>query len=133
MKSVPDWDKCSCGQMMFRFGFTPDKTKVSTTGWGDGVWEIFNENTKEIYGQFAADSGQTGIFSLDQVLRYNPDFLDKKYLVHLATVLWDFTGEIDMALENLEETQNIVVSGTGKSRTFKTDEVISFKSRIAEL
>ena len=134
MKDVPDWDKCSLGSRLFRFGFTSEKTKVSRTGWGDGVWEIFNENTKEIYGQFAADSGQTGIFSLDEILRYNPDFLDMKHLVHLATIFWDFTGDIDMKFKKTKlGNEEIVVFGKGISKqTFKTDIPISFTSQLAE-
>lgn len=56
--------------------------------------------TLESLGNFCADSGQVGVFLLDEVLKYNPDFdydLNKPWI---TTLIKDFDGDIKYYIDN---------------------------------
>ena len=115
---INDWDKCQYGENMSKLGFNVYICKNTIYGdWECSVFLINNENPKEFIdniaknrdieeleniqyhhkriGQFCADSGMVGVFLLDEINEYNPEFLD--YLSkhpQIATVLKDFNGDI---------------------------------------
>jgi len=92
---IADWDECSYGSRMDRVGFT--KYVVDRNGYGDGSWPVKNIKTGETLGEIWADSGQTGIFLLDDILRYNPMYKNSGFKG--AVVLENFTGEIEWSIQ----------------------------------
>ena len=44
------------------------------TLYGDWSCITYNSDTHEKIGEFCADAGMVGVFLLDEVLKYNPDF-----------------------------------------------------------
>ena len=84
-----DWGKCCCGEAMEKLGL--NTFIVCDTIYGDWSCTVFNSLTKEKMGEFCADSGQVGIFLMDEVLKYNPDLDLPK---HCATIIKNFDGHI---------------------------------------
>ena len=64
---------------------------VCDTICGDWYCTTYNSLTKEKLGEFSADSGQVGIFLMDEVLKYNPDLDLPK---HCATIIKNFDGYV---------------------------------------
>lgn len=67
-------------------------------------------DTKEI-GYFCADAGLVGVFLLDEVLKYNPDFT--KWMEEhswCVTLIKDFDGEVEYYVDNNDEA-HIIGSG----------------------
>ena len=63
--------------------------------------------TLESLGDFCADSGQVGVFLLDEVLKYNPDFdydLNKPWT---TTLIKDFDGDIEYYIDKDTEAHII--------------------------
>jgi len=106
-KLSSDWDKCNCGRNMEIFGFTQYLTR--STIYGDWSCTTFNSDTKKPIGEFCADCGEVGVFSLKEVLKYNPEFdyhLTKKWT---TTLIENFTGDVWDEVEN--EKVHIVGKG----------------------
>ena len=113
-----DWSYCQCGNWMERLGI---RTYLcNSTHYGDWSCTTYNTDNKEIIGQFCADSGLVGIFLLDEVLKYNPDFdyhLNRK---HTTTWIKDFHGTVELHIEcNNNEPAKVNVVGKG-SINFKS-------------
>ena len=69
---------------------------TSTTLYGDWSCTTFNSDTKEPIGEFCADGGEVGVFLLEEVLKYNPDFnyhIEKPWT---TTLIKNFTGEVSI-------------------------------------
>ena len=79
------------------------------TLYGDWSCTTFNSDTKEVLGKFCADSGMVGVFLLDEVLNYNPDFKEELGSI-IVTTIKDFHGEVFFEIIN-EET--LIVKGIG--------------------
>ena len=93
-----DWRKCNYGNDMEALGFT--NYKVRDTIYGDWSCTVFNTDNNEKIGEFCADAGKVGIFALNEVLRYNPEFdyhLKKKWA---TTLINDFTGDAWFEVEH---------------------------------
>lgn len=124
-----DWEKCSYGEDMEALGFTNCITSDTYYGdWSCTVYEmIFEklEDPKVIYdigeeiGEFCADAGKVGVFLLDEVLKYNPDFdyhIEKPWT---TTLIKDFDGYVDFEFteeydENIDDLlSNLIVVGKG--------------------
>ena len=100
--SVPhcDWDRCGCGQDMSVLGL---KTfLVGDTIYGDWSCTTFNSDTEEKIGEFCADAGMVGIFLLDEVLAYNPDFDYHIERPWTTTLIKDFHGTVELRLKRKE-------------------------------
>lgn len=113
-----DWSYCQCGNWMERLGI---RTYLcNSTHYGDWSCTTYNTDNKEIIVQFCADSGLVGIFLLDEVLKYNPDFdyhLNRK---HTTTWIKDFHGTVELHIEcNNNEPAKVNVVGKG-SINFKS-------------
>lgn len=52
-----------------------------------------------ILGRFSVDSGSFGVFYLDEVLKYNPNFL-RDHGVWLYTIIEDFTGSVQLQFKD---------------------------------
>lgn len=103
-----DWDKCSCGENMYILGFKNYLT--SYTGYGDWGCHVFRSENNEVFGEFCADAAMVGVFLLDEVLKYNPNFdyhINRKWT---TTLIKDFHGEIEILKH---DNGDIYVRGTG--------------------
>lgn len=91
-----DWEKCNCGIDMERLGIT--NYIARDTIYGDWSCTVYNADTKEEMGNFCADSGMVAVFSLKEVLKYNPDF--DYYINRLWTTatIKNFTGDVHFAV-----------------------------------
>lgn len=95
---------------------------VSYTGIGDWSNSI-TDSKGNVLGEFCADCGLVGVFLLDEVLSYNPDFKnDMEKNPHIATVIKGFKGNviIDDSIEDWT-----VVRGDGNIK-FSSEEYYSF-------
>lgn len=88
-----DWDRCDCGKNMEVLGFT--NFMVSSSFQGDVSNKLFNVATKEVIGGCCCDSGQFGVFLLDEILKYNPDYdYQNQSNKNIAVYIKDFEGEV---------------------------------------
>ena len=119
-----DWTKCGCGDFMEDLGIKHYLCR--DTIYGDWSCTVFNSLTKEKMGEFCADSGQVGIFLMDEVLKYNPDLDLPK---HCATIIKNFDGHVRVNKKNNgkytydgKEYDDIVaeVEGVSKTLNFKS-------------
>ena len=94
-----DWDKCYCGDNMEALGLT--KYLVSTTLYGDWSCTTFDYEGKPI-GEFCADAGLVGVFLLDEVLKYNPDFDYHITKPWTTTLIKNFTGKVWIEERHIE-------------------------------
>ena len=87
---------------------------IHDTIYGDWSCTTINTDTNEKLGTFTADGGEVGIFALDEVLAYNPDYAEdlKKY-PWCATVIPNFTGKAKIETKFHEEDWDIVVEVVG--------------------
>lgn len=97
--SVPhsDWERCGCGEDMSVLGL--NTYLVGDTIYGDWSCTTFNSDTKEKLGQFCADAGMVGIFLLDEVLKYNPNFDYHIERPWTTTLIKDFHGTVELKLK----------------------------------
>ncbi|RHM40420.1 hypothetical protein DWZ70_02785 [Mediterraneibacter gnavus] len=72
------------------------------TLYGDWSCTTYNSDTHEKLGEFCADSGMVGVFLLDEVLKYNPDFNYHIERPWTTTLIKDFDGEIDFEIIHTE-------------------------------
>ena len=72
-------------------------------------------NNQDFYedrlGEFCADAGLVGVFLLEEILAFNPDFKypTNEYDVHWATLIKDFDGEIEYHIVDDE----VFIKGVG--------------------
>lgn len=85
------------------------------TLYGDWSCTTFNTDTKETLGEFCADGGEVGVFLLDEVLKYNPDFNDYIDNPWTTTLIKNFKG--DVWFEQLDE-DTLIVKGEGNCNFF---------------
>lgn len=85
---------------------------------GDWSCETINSDTREKIGEFCADGGEVGVYLLDEVLRYNPDFNYHIERPWTTTLIKDFDGEIWF-----EEVDDSYVKVIGKGN-------INFETRM---
>jgi hypothetical protein len=103
-----DWESCEYGLNMEVLDF---KNYICRdTIYGDWSCKTFVSSKNEI-GQFCADSGMVGVFLLDEVLKYNPDFdyhLNKPWT---TTWIKDFDGNVVFVVN--EQKEKVKIKGVG--------------------
>ncbi len=107
--SIPhsDWERCHCGGDMSVLGL---KTFiVGDTLYGDWSCTTFNSDTEEKIGEFCADAGMVGVFLLDEVLAYNPDFDYHINRPWTTTLIKDFHGTVELHME--DDTVQVIGRG----------------------
>ena len=92
------------------FGFTNYLTH--NTLYGDWGCHTFDMDTQKAIGEFCADGGEVGVFLLDEVLKYNPNYDDYLKAKHAVTLIKDFNGEV--WFEKLDR-DTLVVRGEGST------------------
>ena len=113
-----DWDLCGCGDDMGAIGLKTWMTR--STIYGDWSCTTFNSDTKRPIGKFCADAGQVGVFKLDEVLNYNPEYDDHIEKDWVVTVIKDFNGTVQFVVERNEskygEDFSVRVVGRGVNK-----------------
>jgi hypothetical protein len=122
---LSDWDDCSYGACMERLGFHVGNYRVEPTGLGDGSWKVKDSSGRKL-GEVSADSGLTGVFLMDEVLKYNPDVRKMKYFDVLATVIEDFDGEIEFSRYRRKYGEPLVIKGVGTVKGRLTEFTIDY-------
>lgn len=81
------------------------------TVYGDWSCTTFNVDTKEPIGEFCADGGEVGVFLLDEVLKYNPNFdyhIKRKWT---TTLIPNFDGEIEIGYNSQIDEVEVIGKG----------------------
>lgn len=99
---LSDWELCDFGQDMSVIGF--ENPFVFSTEYGCWSCTVY-EGIKEInsFGRFFSDSGLVGVFLLEEIQAYTPDFKIPKNGLPNLTLIPNFMGQI------------FIVNSTGKS------------------
>ena len=95
--------------------------------WGCTTFELKDESQNKYYsdlcaydikpndlGKFCADSGQVGVFLLEEVLKFNPEF--NKFIEDhdwCVTVIKDFDGEIEYCITEEDGDEEAYIRGYG--------------------
>ena len=80
----------------------------------DYIGELYATGELEQLGSYSVDSGCFGVFYLDEILKYNPNF-QKDYSENCYTIIPNFDGDVDVLETDCEK----YVYGTG-NKTFFT-------------
>ena len=112
-KHPNDWDACGCGYNMDKLGL---KTwMVRDTIYGDWSCTVFHTDTNEELGKFCADTGKVGVFQLDEVLKYNPDFNYHVERPWTTALIKDFKGTVQFTVEEICGTHKRDIGKTIKA------------------
>jgi len=111
-KENPDDRDVSNGyEHMEKLGFEKEYL-VSRTYYGDWSCTTYNTDTKKTIGHFAADSGMVCVMDYEEVLNYNPEFLNFLEMhPDCATIINDFHGTIQF--KKTRNGNGIYVKGKG--------------------
>lgn len=111
-----DWEKSDYGIDLSFLGFSAYMT--SQTYYGDWSCSVFNTDTQKKIGEFCADAGMVGVFLLDEVLKYNPEALNK---IHNSsfTIINNFIGHVEFIIEDDNSETSLSIKGYGNVN-FKT-------------
>lgn len=61
-------------------------------------YDLKGKHVKSIIGNFCADSGMVGVFLLDEVLKFNPNFNYHITKPHTTTLIKDFDGDVEFSV-----------------------------------
>ena len=145
-----DWDKCNYGENMEVLGIynyisestiygdwscTTYQTEEEPKELLESILRVLNDNledkeyeddesfsyeSKDI-GGFCADAGLVGVFLLDEILAYNPDW--KSWIEEhswCATIIENFEGEVESYIDKVNEEAHIVGTGSINFYTAQT-------------
>lgn len=146
-----DWDKCNYGENMEVLGIynyisestiygdwscTTYQTEKEPKELLESILRVLNDNleygeyeddessvfcgSKDI-GGFCADAGLVGVFLLDEILAYNPDW--KSWIEEhswCATIIENFEGEVEYYIDKVNEEAHIVGTGSINFYTAQT-------------
>lgn len=144
-----DWDKCDYGENMEVLGIHNYISESTIYGdWGcttyqtekepkellESILRVINNNLEnEEYGElpipdegkaiggFCADAGLVGVFLLDEILAYNPDW--KSWIEEhswCATIIENFEGEVEYYIDKVNREAHIVGTGNINFYTAQT-------------
>ena len=146
-----DWDKCNYGENMEVLGIynyisestiygdwscTTYQTEEEPKELLESILRVLNDNledgeyeddessvfceSKDI-GGFCADAGLVGVFLLDEILAYNPEW--KSWIEEhswCATIIEDFKGEVEYYIDKVDGEAHIVGTGNINFYTAQT-------------
>ena len=148
-----DWRKCQYGENMGVLGIHNYISESTIYGdWGcttyqteeepkellENILRVLNDNLEneecgddelpipdegKAIGGFCADAGLVGVFLLDEILAYNPDW--KSWIEEhswCATIIKDFEGEVEYYIDKVYKEAHIV--GTGSINFYTTQTSI---------
>lgn len=120
--NISDWELCNCGEDMTVLGI---KNYICRdTLYGDWSCTTYNSDTNDVLGRFCADAGMVGVFLLDEVLKYNPDFNYHIERPWTTTLIKDFDGEIDFKIVHTEGVYEDYTEFHSKGDKWEDDSVI---------
>ena len=96
------------------------------TLYGDWSCITFNSDTKEPIGRFCADAGLISVMSLDEVLKYNPDYDCDLKESFTATIIRDFYGTVQFVVRQDESKEEYYLEVIGHGINKVTDKPINF-------
>lgn len=148
-RKYDDWDKCDWGENMEVLGIhnyiskstiygdwscSTYQTKEEPKEFMESILRILNDNLEngedsedwipyegEYIGEFCADAGLVGVFLLDEILAYNPEW--KSWIEEhpwCATIIEDFEGEVEYYIDKVNEEAHIVGTGNINFYTAQT-------------
>lgn len=134
--NISDWELCNYGEDMEVLGI---KNYICRdTLYGDWSCTTYDADTHEELGEFCADAGMVGVFLLDEVLKYNPDFNYHIERPWTTTLIKDFDGEIDFEIVHTEGIYEDDTKFHSKGEKWEDDSVsvvgkgnINFETRQA--
>ena len=101
-------------KMMIGANYGDDMNKLGITNYicrdtiyGDWSCTTFNTDTNEAIGEFCADAGMVGVFLLDEVLKYNPDFNYHIERPWTTTLIKNFDGDVNFEINEYDEVEVI--------------------------
>lgn len=100
--NLSDWEKCGYGDEMEILGIK--NYLIRDTIYGDWSCTTYNSDTGDVLGTFCADAGLVGVFLLDEVLAYNPDFDVDEESKWAATIIRGFEGDVQIIVERVSGT-----------------------------
>ena len=116
-----DWDKYRYGEDMSDLGIK--HYIVRDTLYGDWSCTTFDSNTKQPIGEFCADAGMVGVFLLDEVLKYNPDFDYHINRPWTTTLIRNFKGAVSFQVVHYVGVYEDLNKFHKKGDSFEDDEV----------
>ena len=150
-RKYDDWDKCNYGKNMRALGIHNYISESTIYGdWGcttyqteeepkellESILRVLNDNLEnkeyeydelpilnegKAIGGFCADAGLVGVFLLDEILAYNPDW--KSWIEEhswCATIIRDFEGEVEYYIDKVNKEAHIVGTGNINFYTAQT-------------
>lgn len=117
-----DWNTCCYGYDMEKLGI--NHYMIRDTLYGDWRCTTFDSDTKESIGRFCADAGLVSVMSLDEVLKYNPDYYGD--LVFTATIIRDFYGTVQFVVKQDKNKEEYYLEVIGHGINKVTDKPINF-------
>lgn len=148
-RKYDDWDKCDWGENMEVLGIhnyiskstiygdwscSTYQTKEEPKEFMESILRILNDNLEngedsedwipyegEYIGEFCADAGLVGVFLLDEILAYNPEW--KSWIEEhpwCATIIEDFEGEVEYYIDKVDKEAHIVGTGSINFYTAQT-------------
>lgn len=99
---------------------------VGNTIYGDWSCTTYNSDTKEPIGSFCADGGLVGVFLLDEVLKYNPEFDNHIKCPWTTTLIKNFEGTVQFIVSQGEKEDDFNVSVIGHGTNKKTGKPLNF-------
>lgn len=116
-----DWEKTDCGNDVSVLGLT--KYLTSSTLYGDWSCTTFDDDTSKEIGRFCADAGLVGVFELDEVLKYNPDFDYHITKPWTTTLIKNFTGDVWVAKDTISGVYEEDTKYHKKGETWSEDVI----------
>ena len=144
-RKYDDWGKCDYGENMEVLGIhnyisestiygdwscTTYQTEEEPKELLESILRILKDDKREeldtfdgdtYIGRFCADAGLVGVFLLDEILAYNPDW--KSWIEEhpwCATIIEDFEGEVEYYIDKVDEEAHIVGTGNINFYTAQT-------------
>lgn len=150
-RKYDDWSKCDYGENMGALGIHNYISESTIYGdWGcttyqtekepkellESILRVLNDNLEneeygddelpilnegKAIGEFCADAGLVGVFLLDEILTYNPDW--KSWIEEhswCATIIKDFEGEVEYYIDKVNKEAHIVGTGSINFYTAQT-------------
>ena len=133
-RKYDDWSKCEYGENMEVLGI--HNVDEEPKEFLENVLRTLNVNLEdeeygedessipyegEYIGEFCADAGLVGVFLLDEILAYNPNW--KSWIEEhpwCATIIEDFEGEVKYYIDKVDKEAHIVGTGNINFYTVQT-------------
>ena len=107
------------GMDMSKIGYS--KSHTVRNGYGDGGWVVKNKKNGKKLGEIWADSGETGVYLLEEIREHDPDFFNTRVSFCAATLI-GFTGNITFKFKEICDYEDnmlwkshiLILEGSGK-------------------